>query len=38
MRFICAFCDARRNWTGTCPECGEINGAITLDEWIRSAS
>jgi len=36
--YICAFCDARRNRSTACPECGEIDGAMTFDEWIRSAS
>jgi len=36
--YMCAFCDRVLNGPGACVQCGRIDGAITFDEWIGSAS
>ncbi len=36
--WMCAFCDRRLEGAGGCVDCGRIDGAITFDEWIGSAS
>lgn len=36
--YMCAFCDRVLNSSDGCVQCNRIDGAITFDEWIGSAS